>query len=84
VENKIEERGVREPEATYKIAQAYAMLGDKPSALRMLRYSIENGFFSYPYLATDPLLDSLRTESEFRRLMDVALQRHQAFKNMFF
>src|SRR5205807_5194301 len=49
-ESKIEQRGVGDPEAIYKIAQAYAELGDKGSALRVLRRSIEGGFFPYPYL----------------------------------
>ena len=83
-EDKIQEREVGDPEAIYKIAQAYAQLGDKVSALRVLRYSIENGFFSYPYFGTDPLLESLRNEAEFTRLMQVARQRHVAFKSLFF
>ena len=58
-----------DPEATYKIAQAYAMLGDKASALRVFKHSIESGFFPYPYFLTDPLLDSLRNEPEFSKLM---------------
>ena len=37
LEKKIGERGVGDPEATYKIAQAYSILGDKVSALRVLR-----------------------------------------------
>src|SRR5262249_1374688 len=49
VETKIERLAVGDPEAVYKIAEAYATLGDKSSALRVLRYSIEKGFFSYPY-----------------------------------
>jgi hypothetical protein len=65
LENRIQQRGVGDPEATYKIAQAYAALGDKPSALRMLRYSIDHGFFAYPYFIDDPLLDSIRNEGQF-------------------
>ena len=84
LEKKINERHVGDPEAIYKIAQAYAVLGDKPSALRVLKQSIENGFFPYPYFATDPLLDNLRNEIEFSRLMNVARQRHEAFKAAFF
>jgi tetratricopeptide (TPR) repeat protein len=83
-ESKINERGVGDPEASYKMAQAYAVLGDKPSALRVLRHSIETGFFSYPYFASDPLLNDLRGESDFTQLMQVAQQRHEAFKNKFF
>lgn len=83
-ENAIAERGVGDPEAIFKIAQAYAVLGDRIAALRVLRLSIETGFFSYPYLAADPLLDTLRDQSEFRSLMTLAQQRHEAFKKKFF
>jgi tetratricopeptide (TPR) repeat protein len=84
VESKINERRVGDPEAIYKIAQAYAILGEKSSALRVLKQSIENGFFPYPYLAADRLLDGLRNENEFSQLMSVARQRHEAFKAAFF
>jgi DNA-binding winged helix-turn-helix (wHTH) protein/TolB-like protein/Flp pilus assembly protein TadD len=83
-EKKIEARGVGDPEAAYKIAQAYAALGDKPSALRVLARSIDNGFFPYPYLVADPLLGSLRAEPQFAKLMRIAGQRHEAFKQNFF
>jgi DNA-binding winged helix-turn-helix (wHTH) protein/TolB-like protein len=84
LETKVNERGVADPEAIYKIAQAYASIGDKTSALRVLHRSIENGFFPYPYFATDPLLDSLRSEGEFSKLMNAARQRHEEFKSRFF
>ena len=84
VENKIGERGVGDPEGMYKISQAYSVLGDKTSALRVLRFSIEGGFFCYPYFTTDPLLDGLRNEPEFTTLLNVAHQRHQAFRSKFF
>jgi len=53
------------PRRTYKIAQAYAVLGDHSSALRAFRNSIENGFFAYPYFMTDPLMESVRNTTEF-------------------
>ena len=84
MESKVEDRGVRDAEASYKIAQAYAVAGDKKSALRVLQRSIENGFFSYPYFVTDPLLDTLRAEPEYARLMTLAQQRHDAFKKLLF
>ena len=83
-EKLVSDRGVRDPEAIYKISQAYSVLGDKDSALRVLRISVEGGFFSYPYVVTDPLLDAVRTEPEFIRLVAMARQRHQAFKRTFF
>jgi DNA-binding winged helix-turn-helix (wHTH) protein/TolB-like protein len=84
LEKKINERGVRDPEAIYKIAQAYAQLGDKASALRVMRQSVETGFFSYPYFANDPLLDALRQENAFSEIMSTARRRHEAFKTKFF
>jgi len=84
LERKIRERGVGDPEGTYKIAQAYAVLGDKVSAMRMLRTSVESGFFSYPYLSRDPLLNELRGEPEFDHILHIARQRHEAFKSSFF
>jgi len=83
-EDMIEERGVSDPEMMYKMAQAYAVLGDKTAALHMLRHSIGGGFFCYPYFARDPLLQNIRGESEFDTLMNQARQRHEQFKAMFF
>jgi DNA-binding winged helix-turn-helix (wHTH) protein/TolB-like protein len=83
-EDKIKERGVGDSEAIYKIAQAYAVLGDRVSATRTLAASIDKGFFAYPYFSTDPLLASLRDEQEFSRLMKMAEARHEAFKKAFF
>jgi DNA-binding winged helix-turn-helix (wHTH) protein/TolB-like protein/tetratricopeptide (TPR) repeat protein len=84
LENKIIQRGVGDPEATYKITQAYTVLGDKDSALRVLRMSVESGFFSYPYISKDPLLNDLHGEPEFDQILNVARQRHEAFKRTFF
>ncbi len=84
LENIIGERGVGDPEAMYKISQAYSVLGDKTSALRVLRRSIESGFFCYPYFTTDPLLNGLRNEPEFTSFLTVARQRHEAFRSRFF
>ena len=83
-EQKIAERGVGDPEAVYKISQAYAVLGDKKSALRVLRRSIETGFFSYPYFVNDPLLEPLRSEAEWTSLLALARERHGSFRRAFF
>ena len=84
LERRIRERGVGDPEATYKIAQAYAVLGDKISALRVLRMSVEAGFFSYSYIIKDPLLKDLHSEPLFGQILNVAHQRHEAFRSSFF
>jgi DNA-binding winged helix-turn-helix (wHTH) protein/TolB-like protein len=84
LEAKINDRGMVDPEATYKIAQAYTRIGDKKSAIRWLRRSVEDGFFAYPYLAADPLLIPIRNESEYPVLIEIARKRHDRFKTLFF
>jgi tetratricopeptide (TPR) repeat protein len=83
-EKKIGERGVGDYEAMYKLAEAYAALGDKQSALRMLRHSIEGGFFPYSYFENDPMLDPLRNDAGFAKLMSATRLRHEAFKRALF
>lgn len=84
LESKMKERGVGDPEAAYKIAQAYAVLGDKISAMRVLRLSVQSGFFCYPYIAKDPLLSGLHGMLEFNEILSTARQRHEAFRALFF
>ena len=63
-QDEMEKRGVGDAEQMYKVAQAYAVLGDKSSLLHMLRHTIEGGFFCYPCLVSDPLLSALHNEPE--------------------
>ncbi len=83
-ENIVMVRGVNDAEAIYKIAQAYAVLGDKTAALRLLRRSIDGGFFCVSYFTDDPLLESLRSEKEFVLLLALARSRHEEFRRKFF
>jgi tetratricopeptide (TPR) repeat protein len=84
VEREIEERGVGDAEGIYKVAQAYAIAGDKESALRVLRRSIGHGFFCYDYFRSDPMLSSLAGEPVFKELTELARTRHERFKQTFF
>lgn len=84
MEQQITMRGVGDPEATYKLAQAFAALGDTASSLRCLSASVEGGFFSYPYFMADPLMAPLRANADFVRLMQTARGRHETFRRKFF
>ena len=84
VEREIEQSGVGDAEGIYKIAQAYAALRERDAALRVLRRSIEQGFFCYEYFRNDPLLDNVRNEPAFDELMEIARNRHEQFKRTFF
>jgi TolB-like protein/lipoprotein NlpI len=78
------EREVSDAEALFRIAEAYAVLGDTGGAVRVLGRSIEGGFFCYPYFARDPLLESIRSAPEFQSLLERARERHEAFRRRFF
>lgn len=83
-ENKLQKDPFGDGELSYKLAECYSVLGDKPSALRLLKKSVGQGFFCYPYFLSDPLLEHVRREPEYASLIDVARQRHQRFKQTFF
>ena len=80
---KMNLRGVSDPEAMYKVAQAYAVLGDNQAALQMLSRSTLGGFFCYDYIAADPLLSPLHNSPEFSRVLEKAKQRNEQFKRRF-
>jgi serine/threonine protein kinase/tetratricopeptide (TPR) repeat protein len=82
-ERRIIDSGVLDAEGLYKVAQAYAVLGDNASAILMFHRTIEGGFFPYPYFMRDPLLNNIRHEPEFQMLMEQARERHEQFKSQF-
>lgn len=71
-------------EMLYKMAQAYSVLGDKRSAVRLLRQSIEHNFYCYPYFVRDPLLETARDDPEYFEVLELARLRHEAFRRKFF
>ena len=81
---QIESRGVTDAEGVYKVAQAFAVLGDQTTALKLWRRSVAGGFFCYPYFASDPLLANLRDTAEYAEVLALAKQRHEAFGRSFF
>ncbi len=82
-ERRIRERGVSDAEGIYKVAQAYAVLRDSRSALRLLKETVERGFFPYPYLQADPLTTSVRAEPEYAAIAMTAKNRYERFRSSF-
>jgi hypothetical protein len=71
-------------EMLYKLGQVYAVLGDKLSAYRYLREAIDHNFYCDTCLVRDPLLVSLRGETQYAELVELARQRYEAFRRRFF
>jgi TolB-like protein/Tfp pilus assembly protein PilF len=70
-------------EMLYKVAQAYALLGYKQEALRLLERAIQQNFICYPYFERDPLLENMRDEPHFAVLLKTAKAMHEEFSRKF-
>jgi superkiller protein 3 len=55
--------------AYYSVACLYALSGNKEQALNYLKQSLERGLSDKKHIESDPDMDSLREEKEFRGLM---------------
>jgi tetratricopeptide (TPR) repeat protein len=71
-------------EMLYKLGQVYSLLGDKSSAYRYLRETIDHNFCCYACFIRDPLLASLHCHAQYDELMNVARERHETFKRKYF
>ena len=55
--------------AHIEVACLYALLGDKPMAVRHLELGIEKGYCSFPYIRNHPWLKSLRGYPDYEKLI---------------
>ena len=78
-----EERKFIDPEMKYRFAHLYALSKEPEKALKSLENSIKGGFFSYPYISNDPLLENIRATKEFQTLLADVKIRHEAFNRRF-
>jgi eukaryotic-like serine/threonine-protein kinase len=63
------------------MADSFALVGETEAAIDSVERMIELGIVNYPFLAQhEPFLSSIRSEPRFCALMDVALQRWNAFE----
>jgi eukaryotic-like serine/threonine-protein kinase len=63
------------------LADGYALLGQRDTAIRCLRTAVNRGFINYPCLADwDPFLEPVRGQPEFEELLQHVKRRWQAFE----
>jgi predicted Zn-dependent protease len=67
----------RDPEGWYHFARQLSYLGESDRALMALSRSVEWGFFCFPAMVSDPWLDPLRGNPEFKRILGHAQTLHQ-------
>jgi tetratricopeptide (TPR) repeat protein len=66
--------------AAFSIACAYALLGEKQSALEWLEKTAEEGMPCYPLFDTEPALDSLRSDPKFMAFMEKMKKKFEGYK----
>jgi serine/threonine-protein kinase len=79
-----EERGMVDGEQRYHFANIHCLLGDAPGCIRGLAEAVSLGFFNYPFMQRDALLDPVRSDPRFQRILADAKARHETFRARFF
>ena len=73
----------RDPEGKYYLARQLAYLSDSGRATRLLKDTVDGGYFCYPQMASDPWLDPIRGDAEFKRILHRAQALHQEAVEVF-
>ncbi len=69
--------GFKDPEGQYYLARQLAYLSDIGRANLVLKSTVDGGYFCYPQMASDPWLDPIRADAEFKRILKRAQAMHQ-------
>jgi non-specific serine/threonine protein kinase len=63
------------------LAEGHALINEKDTALDWLELAISRGFINFPFLSEhDPLLDNLRGEERFEKLMERAKHERETLE----
>ncbi|MGI9546939.1 MAG: tetratricopeptide repeat protein [Flavobacteriaceae bacterium] len=70
-------------EGWYYMSAMYLGLGDKESSLRCLQEAVNRGYYNYPLIISDPLLEPIRDDPAYKNIVDIAKDQHLYFKKKF-
>lgn len=71
----------RDPEWSYYVSQAFALLDEKKEALDWLENAVDRGFINYPFISKhDTFLDNVRGEERFKKLMGRVKKEWEEFE----
>jgi TolB-like protein/Tfp pilus assembly protein PilF len=72
----------------YDLALIYAVLGQKEEAMEWLRLAkaneIHGAFFRMDFLVSDPMLNNLRDDPEFQRMLDEKREQEKMIHQLFY
>lgn len=82
---ELEAADINDAETNFYWARYYAVLGDKKGCFRLLRRAVNNGYFNYPFMLSEPFyFDSVRQDPEFKELLARVKKKHLDFKLKYF
>jgi len=81
---KLEDYNLKDAEPYYYFAESYALLNDIESTIRCLKRAIDGGFFNYPLMTYDIYFDTIRENPEFKKMLELAKNKHLKFKKELF
>lgn len=70
-------KAFKDPEGKYYLARQLAYLSDIGRATSVLKSAVDGGYFCYPQIASDPWLDPIRGDAEFKQILHRAQALHQ-------
>jgi len=79
----LELRNIHDSEMIYRYTHFYIMLNDNEKALNALEKSVDNGFFCYPYIKSDPLTKPIHDNPRFKQIIQKAKIRHELYEKRF-
>jgi len=71
------EQAQADPEFLYCLGVWFVPAGDAEQALSLIEKAVRMGFFCYPWMMRDSLLDPLRTTAEFQDLLAKVEKNHR-------
>lgn len=71
-------------EGWYYWGVLYSYLGDGEGAIRCLKEALNRGYYNYPFMLADPLLEPLRDDPRLQILQEETRKQHQYFRDRFF
>ncbi len=72
-----------DPEGNYYLVRHLAYLGEAGRATSLLGRTVDGGYFCYPQLASDPWLDPVRSDAEFKRILNRSQALHEEAIELF-
>lgn len=77
----VEEGARNDMQYSWSLAQAFTLLDEPARAVAWLENAVGRGFSNYPLIADlDPLLEGIRGDADFQRVMRAAKAKWQAFE----